>query len=153
MIAKAVQLSLSTVCVGEVPAEVCSHGAADVRMKALFDHFGTVTSVCLHPKADGTAGWATVTFEQPFAAAAAIRVGVSVEVSPQDGREPYTAELQLQKATMAMESRAMAAVQIGGRGAAPVRRRGHSSFMPSSAADDHAQTKRVVSTQAIPTTT
>jgi CRP-like cAMP-binding protein len=129
---KAMQLSERTVVVGEVPAELCASGAADVRIGTLLQQFGDVIAVCLHPQSDGTAGWGTATFAEPNEAARAVRAAcVEVEVADADGGAPRARTLPLQRATLAMESRALAAVQIGGRGPAPIRRRGHTSFRTS----------------------
>lgn len=131
---KAMQRGERTVVVGEVPAAICASGAADVRLANIFQQFGEVVAVCLHPRKDGTAGWGTVTFGEPGGAARAIRAAsVSVEIASTDQQGQYTAELSVQRATLAMESRALGAIQIGGRGPAPVRRRGHSSFRTSRA--------------------
>ena len=131
---KAMERSERTVCVGDIPAELCEHGAADVRVATVFGQFGEVLAVCLHPHADGT-GWGTVTFAQADAARAALAAGVTVDVAPgDDWKQTVAVRLKLQQATLAMEVRALAAVRIGGRGAAPVRRSGHSSFCPATAA-------------------
>ena len=46
---KAMERSERTVCVGDIPAELCEHGAADVRVATVFGQFGEVLAVCLHP--------------------------------------------------------------------------------------------------------
>lgn len=126
---KAMQLSERTVIVAEVPPEVCTSGAADVQIAALFQEFGDVIAVCLHPPQQDPVGWGTVTFAEPGEATSAIcAASVSVEVAATPERGPRTAMLPVQRATLAMESRALAAMQLGGRGPAPVRRRGHASF-------------------------
>ena len=67
-------------------------------------------AVCLHPQSDGTAGWGTATFAEPNEAARAVRAAcVEVEVADADGGAPRARTLPLQRATLAMESRALAA--------------------------------------------
>ena len=142
--ALAMQLSERTVVVSEVPPEVCASGAADVQIATLFQPFGDVIAVCLHPQQHGAAGWATVTFAEPGEASQAVCAAtITVEVAATRERGQRTAVLPVSRGTLAMESRAMAAVQLGGRGPAPVRRRGHTSFRTSSLrADERAPAPR-----------